>query len=105
LFMEYHRHFTHSLAFVPVGALVCAALLHRIVRGRLSFGRTYLFCLLGYGSHGLLDACTTSGTQLLWPFSGVRVAWSVVAVFDPLFTAPVLALVLLAAARRRVAWA
>src|SRR5690606_36898458 len=59
-----------------------------------------------FGSHGLLDACTTYGTQLLWPFSGERIAWSVVAVVDPLFTLPVLVLAALAAQRRdvRVAW-
>src|SRR5690606_19686695 len=106
LFLEYHRHFTHAFAFVPIGALVCAALLHRLVRARLSFRETYLFCLLGFGSHGLLDACTTYGTQLLWPFSGERIAWSVVAVVDPLFTLPVLVLAALAAQRRdvRLAW-
>ena len=24
LFLEYHRHFTHSLFFIPLGALICA---------------------------------------------------------------------------------
>src|SRR5690606_16352280 len=84
LFLEYHRHFTHALAFVPLGALVCAALLHPLVRARLKFRTTYLFCLLGFASHGLLDACTTYGTRLLWPFSDARIAWSIVAVIDPL---------------------
>src|SRR5690606_15316686 len=45
--------------------------------------------------------------QLLWPFSSVRIAWNVVSVFDPLFTVPVLALVMLAtrSARPRYAYA
>jgi len=107
LFLEYHRHFTHALAFVPVGALLCAAGLHWLVRRRLKFRETYLFCLLGYASHGLLDACTTYGTQLLWPFSSERVAWHVVSVVDPFFTLPLMLLV--AAAwywrRRALAWA
>lgn len=101
LFLEFHRHFTHALAFVPIGALVCAAALHWLVRGRLSFRETYLCCFLGYGSHGLLDACTSYGTQLLWPFSNERIAWSVVSVVDPLFTVPVLVLVALAARTNR----
>lgn len=107
LFLEFHRHFTHALAFVPIGALVCAVVFHRAVRKRLTFAETYTFCLLGYGSHGLLDACTSYGTQLLWPFSSARIAWNVVSVFDPLFTVPVLALVVLAArsARPRYAYA
>ena len=105
LFLEYHRHFTHSFVFVPVGALVCAAFFHRLVRTRLTFAQTYLFCFLGFASHGLLDACTTYGTQLLWPFSDARIAWSVVAVVDPLFTLPVLALAVTAAMKRNVRYA
>ena len=26
LFLEYHRQFTHALAFIPFGALICAAI-------------------------------------------------------------------------------
>lgn len=112
LVMEYHRQFTHSLIFIPAGALICALVLHGFVRRRLAFRESYLFCLLGYATHGLLDACTTYGTQLLWPFSTTRVAWNNVSVVDPLFTLPVLALVIAAAIKRRpllarlaVAWA
>lgn len=105
LFLEYHRQFTHSLAFVPIGALVCASLLYWGVRNRLSFAAAYGFCFLGYGSHGLLDACTTYGTQLLWPFSDLRVAWSIVAVVDPAFTLPILALLAAAVRLRRVRYA
>lgn len=101
LFLEFHRHFTHAFAFIPVGALICAAALHPLVRRRLPFRRTYLYCLLGFASHGLLDACTSYGTQLLWPFSDARIAWSVVSVVDPLFTVPLLSLVLLAARKGR----
>ena len=112
LALEFHRQFTHALIFVPAGALVCALLLFRPLRSRLSFAQCYLFCLLGYASHGLLDACTTYGTQLLWPFSDARVAWNNVSVVDPLFTLPLLGLVLIGFLRRApvyalagVAWA
>jgi inner membrane protein len=100
LFLEYHRQFTHALAFVPIGALLCAGLFHLVARRWLRFGETYLFCLLGYATHGLLDACTTYGTQLLWPFSDRRIAWNSISVIDPLFTVPALGLVLLAVLRR-----
>jgi inner membrane protein len=100
LFLEYHRQFTHSLAFIPVGALVCAVVLLPLVRQRIPFRAVFGFCLLGYATHGLLDACTSYGTQLLWPFSDLRVAWNNVSIIDPLFTLPVLALVLLAGFRR-----
>jgi inner membrane protein len=90
LFLDYHRQFTHALVFIPVGALVCALALHGFVRRRLWFRETWLFCGLGYATHGLLDACTSYGTQLFWPFSDARVAWNHVAVVDPLFTLPML---------------
>lgn len=101
LFLEYHRQFSHALVFVPIGALLCAGLAHAAVRRWLRFRDTYLFCLLGYASHGLLDACTSYGTQLLWPFADVRVAWNHVSVVDPLFTLPLLGLLGVAAIRRR----
>jgi inner membrane protein len=105
LFLEYHRHFTHALPLAPLGALVCAALLHRWARARLVFRQTYLFCLLGLVSHGLLDACTSYGTELLWPFSDQRVAWSIVSAVDPAFTVPLLVLIVLAVHRRRTSYA
>jgi len=104
LFLEYHRQFSHALAFVPVGALLCALLAWPLARRWIGFYRLYLFALLGYASHGLLDACTSYGTQLLWPFSEVRVAWNVVSVIDPFFTVPLLALLLAGWIRRRRHW-
>ncbi len=102
LFLEYHRHFTHALIFIPFGGLLCALVLYGLfARRSLSFGRTYLYCTLGYATHALLDACTTYGTQLLWPFSDARFAWNTVSVIDPLFTVPLLALVLMSVMRRR----
>ena len=100
LLLEYHRQFTHALLFIPVGAALVALLLHPIVRRTLQPRETYLACLLGYATHGLLDACTSYGTQLLWPFSDYRVAWNNVSVIDPLFTLPLASLVILAGARR-----
>jgi inner membrane protein len=106
-FLEYHRQFTHSLIFIPLGGFVCALLLHRLIGGRhgFSFRRSVLFCTLGYATHALLDACTTYGTMLLWPFSDARIAWNMISIIDPLFTLPILALVALAATRRQPRWA
>ncbi len=100
LFLEYHRQFTHSLLFIPFGAFVCAAVLFPFVRTILERAQVYLFCLLGYATHGLLDSCTSYGTQLFWPFSDYRVAWNNISIVDPLFTVPLLAVVI-AAARRK----
>ncbi|MEE4186414.1 MAG: metal-dependent hydrolase [Gammaproteobacteria bacterium] len=102
LYLEYHRQFTHSLVFIPVGSLLCALLFYYLLgrRWQLTFKTTYLFCLLGYATHGLLDACTSYGTQLLWPFSNERFAWNTISIVDPLFTLPLLALVALGYRRR-----
>ena len=100
LALEFHRHFTHSLAFVPVGALLCALLLFPLCRRYLRFPVCYGFCGLGYASHGLLDACTSYGTQLFWPFSRERIAFDIISVVDPLFTLPLIALVIWGAVRR-----
>ena len=92
LFLEYHRQFTHALFFIPFGALICTLVLHPLIGKRrgLSAGQTYLFCLLGYATHGLLDACTTYGTLLMWPFSDARVAWNTLSIIDPLVTLPLI---------------
>ena len=63
LFLEYHRQFTHALVFIPFGALICAGVFFALARRTLSFRETYLACLLGYTTHGVLDACTTYGTM------------------------------------------
>ena len=102
LFLEYHRHFTHALVFIPIGGLLCALVMHGLfARRTLPFSRTLLYCTLGYATHALLDACTTYGTQLLWPFSDARFAWNTVSVVDPLFTLPLLALVMFGVLRHR----
>lgn len=107
LFLEYHRQFTHSLSFIPLGGLICALLLHPLLGRRrgLTFRLTWTFCTLGYATHGLLDACTTYGTMLFWPFSDVRIAWNTISIIDPLFSLPILALLVTGTLRRRPAWA
>ena len=100
LFLEFHRQFTHSLIFIPVGALICASLAWVFAKKYLSFRQTYLCCFLGYITHGLLDACTTYGTQLFWPFSDQRVAWNTISIFDPFFTLPLLVLVVVGVIKR-----
>lgn len=105
LFLEFHRQFTHSLIFIPVGALICALVFYPFAKARLSFGQIYLFAFLGYATHGLLDACTSYGTQLFWPFSNTRVAWNTVSIIDPMFTLPIVILVLLGAYRKNAKYA
>ena len=93
LFLEYHRQFSHSLFFIPFGALIVAIFLYPLFRKSISFKTVYMASFLGYATHGLLDACTSYGTLLFWPFSNERVTWNNISIVDPLFTIPILILV------------
>lgn len=84
--IEFHRHFTHSLIFIPVGALIATLLIWPIIKKHLSFKKIYFYALAGYATSGLLDACTSYGTQLFWPFSDERIAWRIIAIVDPVFS-------------------
>ncbi len=63
----------------------------------MTFRHWYLFFFLTIVTHPILDCFTTYGTQVFQPFSDYRVAWNNISVFDPLYTAPFLILVLIAA--------
>ena len=97
LVLEYHRQFTHSLLFIPFGALICSLVFYPLIANRwhLGFKAIYLWSFLGFATHGLLDGCTSYGTQLLWPITDHRFSWDIISVVDPLFTLPLLALILL----------
>lgn len=100
LALEFHRHFTHSLAMIPfLGAAVGWAL-GLLTRLRAVRRDLIVFGILGTATHGLLDACTSYGTQLYWPFSNTRVAWHMIAIIDPIPTLTSLVFVVLAYVRR-----
>ena len=97
----YHRHFTHSLAFIPVGAFLVAAGVWLLThlwqkmfkisdRNIPPFKRMYLFSLIGYATHGFVDALTSYGTVLFWPFTDMRISWDWVSIIDPLVTFPLM---------------
>ena len=101
LFLEYHRQFSHSLFFIPFGSLIVALLIFPLVKGSMSLKTVYVASFLGYATHGLLDACTSYGTQLFWPFSNERVTWNNISIVDPIFTIPVVILVALAITKKK----
>lgn len=82
----FHRHFTHSLVFAPIGGVLTALLLWPLFRKQLSFKFILLYASIGYATHGLLDACTSYGTYILWPFSNERIAWDTMSIIDPVFS-------------------
>jgi inner membrane protein len=101
LFLEYHRQFSHSLFFIPFGALIISLLIFPLVKKSISLKKVYLASFLGYATHGLLDACTSYGTLLFWPFSNERITWNTISIVDPLFTIPVLILTGIAIVTRK----
>ncbi|MBF0456146.1 MAG: metal-dependent hydrolase [Magnetococcales bacterium] len=86
LTLDFHRQFTHALVFIPIGALIVAGLLWVFFKSAIPFGQLYRYAFAGYATSGLLDAFTSYGTQLLWPFSDARISWSLISVVDPLFS-------------------
>ncbi len=102
--VAHHRGFTHSLSFAPVGSAVVAALwlVRPAWRTRARWLPLWWCCLLGYLSHSLLDASTSYGTQLLWPFSDHRAGWDVIAIIDPIFTGVLLVALLVALVRQHL---
>lgn len=100
--MTYHRGFSHSV-FVLTALSIVLAWLIRAWRpapdysgARLAF--TIWAVLI---THVLLDAFTTYGTQIFWPFMPTPTAWSNLFIIDPVFTVPLLAGVAAAALSRQ----
>ena len=82
----YHRHFSHALVAIPLGGLL-AGLPFLAARGlRERAWWVLLASTLASATHPLLDACTSFGTHVLWPFTGERTAWDCLPIVDPLFT-------------------
>ena len=101
LFLEYHRQFSHSLFFIPIGSFFVALFIFPFVRSLISLRMVYIASFLGYATHGLLDACTSYGTQLFWPFSDQRVTWNNISIVDPIFTVPIVILLAIAITKRK----
>ena len=101
LYVQYHRQFTHSLLFALLGSAI--AILPWLARRELrpQWKTLWLCALPAYLSHCLLDASTTWGTQLYWPFSNHRAGWDLIAIVDPLFTLILAAAVAIALFRRQ----
>jgi len=91
LFLIYHRQFTHSLFFIPIGGLIIGLLYLLFVKqSRIQWPAVLIAAIIGYGTHGLLDITTTYGTVLFWPFSNMRVALDYMSIVDPIFSSALL---------------
>jgi inner membrane protein len=98
---EMHRGFSHSIVFSILAAPLLGWLVHQLKKrsdvGWQGWSKLFFW---GLFTHPLLDAFTTWGTQIFWPFNW-RVAFNSIFVIDPLYTVPFLICVLIAATRTR----
>ncbi|MEM6526055.1 MAG: metal-dependent hydrolase [Bacteroidota bacterium] len=94
-----HQGFTHSIVFSVVFGLLFGWLVSRYEKYKNPKGwiRLFFWALI---THPLLDAHTTWGTQLFWPFE-IRLAFQSIFVIDPLYTLPFLVFLILAMVRKR----
>lgn len=90
-----HRGFSHSILFFVLLSPILGWLLCKIEKkNNISFKQATIFWFLGLFTHALLDAFTTWGTQLLYPFD-IRFSMHSIFVIDPLYTIPFLVCMLL----------
>lgn len=93
-----HRGFSHSLIFPFVAAPILAWILKKIYYNYsdVSFNDWFKMFFLAIITHPLLDAQTTWGTQLFWPFEW-RIAVENIFIIDPIYTLPFLTFLILTA--------
>jgi inner membrane protein len=98
-----HRHFTHSLVMVPVIGVMMAWIVIAWQRWRghaTAVKPLVIAASVAAFSHALCDVWTSYGTRWFWPFSQQRVSWDLISVIDPLFTLPILPLVVMGIVKR-----
>ena len=95
--IEIHRGISHSILFSVVMAPLFGWLVWNIYKKKneATWKDWSLLFFWGLFTHPLLDAHTTWGTQLFWPFD-LRIAYQNIFVVDPLYTLPFLVFVILA---------
>ncbi|MEM1244457.1 MAG: metal-dependent hydrolase [Pseudomonadota bacterium] len=87
IFMTYHRHFTHSLVFIPIGGLLAGLIAIGIFKElRNKKILTLLAAIIAIATHGIIDCFTSYGTLLLWPFTDYRIAWDFLPIVDIIFS-------------------
>jgi inner membrane protein len=69
-YLHYHRHLTHSLAAMPVMAVLPVLLVAAFARGkRIRWAGAFCAALIAVASHILLDLTNAYGVRLFLPFS------------------------------------
>ncbi|WP_055443280.1 metal-dependent hydrolase [Lacinutrix himadriensis] len=94
-----HRGFTHSIVFSALFAPIFGWIVSRYETYKNFKNWSWLF-FWSFVTHPILDAHTTWGTQLFWPFD-LRLAFKNIFVIDPLYTLPFLVFLILAMRQKR----
>jgi len=98
---EWHRGFSHSIFFSVLFAPVFGWLVWKLLKNKEASWRDWSWLFFwGLFTHPILDAFTTWGTQLFWPFK-TRLAFQNIFVIDPLYTLPFMTLLILAIRHKR----
>ena len=98
---EIHRGFSHSIVFSVLFAPVFGWVISKIESKSAATWKNWSWLMFwGLFTHPLLDAHTTWGTQLFWPFD-LRLAYKNIFVIDPLYTLPFLVLLIMAMRLKR----
>lgn len=84
--LEIHRGVTHSLLFAIFGGLLFGKLVS-LWEKKVSWQEWSWLFFLGFITHSWLDAHTSWGTQVFWPF-GYQISFRNIFVVDPLYTLP-----------------
>ncbi|MBK19914.1 MAG: hydrolase [Rhodospirillaceae bacterium] len=88
-----HRGWTHSLFVHAALTPVIGEAIRRLFRSlRDQPFQTYAAVFLCLSTHALLDAITVYGTRLFWPISPEPIALGSIFIIDPLYTLPLLVL-------------
>lgn len=87
--IAWHHAAGHCVLIIAAGCWGIPRGLEKLWRReKISRRDATLFLLAVWCSHVLLDACTTDGVALLWPFLGNRLSFNVLNAVDFLFSAP-----------------
>lgn len=99
---EWHRGFSHSIFFAVLFSPIFGWLISKIERkSKATFVDWSRLMFWGLFTHPILDAFTTWGTQLFWPFE-TRLAFRNIFVIDPLYTLPFLVFLIMAMRQKRL---
>jgi inner membrane protein len=100
-----HRGWTHSIFVHALAAPLIGELLVRSFNAlKAHRARVWLTVFLCFATHAIIDAITVYGTRIFWPFYPDPVGVGSMFIIDPLFTLPLLVVVIWALAKRHWSW-